>query len=68
MKLNQIRAHMQAGTSVHYMTDNYIVELLGNELTVRNINTHDMFFLTDSTGIMLNGREEWFYTNKNDVR
>lgn len=64
MKLHDIRLHVAAGVPVHYMTNRYTVEPIGTELIVRNINTHDQFFLTDSTGIVLNGREEWFYKEK----
>jgi hypothetical protein len=46
------------------MTERYTVEQIGGELIVRNVNTHDYFFLTDSTGVVLNGREEWFYQER----
>lgn len=64
MKLSTIRSLVQDGIPVHYLTDQHTVELLGNELIVRNINTHNYFFLTDSTGIVMNGMEEWFYKEK----
>jgi len=64
MTLSDIRRMVQQGIAVHYLNNQYAVEQLGRELIVRNINTRDHFFLTDSTGIVLNGREEWFYKEK----
>jgi hypothetical protein len=64
MKLHDIRTCIKQGVPVHYLNNQYTVEPIGNELIVRNINTHDQFFLTDSTGIVLNGMEEWFYKEK----